>query len=294
MEIDTQNRLKLGLPSGSLEKATLQFLEKAGFRITIAPRSHFALMDDGETECLLVRAQEIARYVEEGIFDVGFTGRDWILESGADVVECADLKYAKQTLRPIRWILAVPRESDIQKVQDLEGKRVATELVTITRRYLMENGIHAEVEFSWGATEVKTPLLVDAIVDATETGNSLKANGLRVVDTVLESTTRLVANHRSWDNPWKREKIRNLATLVLGAVEAAGRVGLKMNVSKECIEGVLRCLPSMKLPTISPLYQSEWVALEAIIEEKQIPGLVPLLKKCGAKDIIEYPLNKVI
>ncbi|HHS13553.1 MAG TPA: ATP phosphoribosyltransferase [bacterium] len=287
-------KLKLGLPKGSLEQATFQLLQKAGFLLALAPRSYNASLDDCELEGILLRAQEIAKYVEDGVFDAGLTGKDWIIENEARVVEAADLLYARQTLRPVRWVLAVPENSSIRTVQDLEGKRIATELVRTTCRFLEECGVRAEVEFSWGATEVKTPLLVDAIVEATETGRSLKANGLRIVETVLVSTTRLIVNPKSWQDAWKRNKIENLVTLLQGAVMAMGRVGLKMNIPRDSLSHVIRCLPAMKTPTISALYDPGWVAVEIIIEEKRVRELIPELKRCGARDIIEYPLNKVI
>lgn len=288
------NKLKLGLPKGSLQDSTFRFLEKAGFTFTTNSRSYFPSVDDDELQGLLIRAQEIAMYVEDGVFDVGFTGKDWIMENEADVVEVADLMYAKQTLRPIRWVLAVPQDSPVQTIQDLTGKRIATELVNTTRQYLSERNVDAIVEFSWGATEVKTPLLVDAIVEATETGSSLRANKLRVVDTILVSTTRMIANKNSWADPWKREKIDNMVTLIKGAIQADGQVGLKMNVSREIIDKLVSILPSMKNPTISALYDSDWVAVEIIVAEKLVRDLIPQLKREGAQDIIEYPLNKVI
>ena len=289
-----QRILKIGLPKGSLEEATFRFFEKAGFHFSVTSRSYFPSTDDEEIQGLLIRAQEIAQYVEDGVFDMGLTGKDWILETGADVVEVADLRYARQTLRPIRWVLAVPEDSPIQSVADLAGKRVATELVNLTRRYLTDRGVRAEVEFSWGATEVKTPLLVDAIVEATETGSSLKANKLRVIETLLSSTTRLIANKAAWDDPWKRQKIQRIQTLLEGAIAAQEQVGLKMNVPRDRIERLIAVLPAMKNPTISPLYSDGWAAAEIIVSEKLVRDLIPDLKAAGAQDIIEYPLNKVI
>jgi ATP phosphoribosyltransferase len=286
--------LKMGLPKGSLQDATLKYLAKAGFHFSINTRSYFPSTDDEEIEAILIRAQEIAKYVEDGVFDVGFTGRDWILETDSDVVEVADLLYAKQTSRPVKWVLAVPADSPVQKAEDLQGKRIATEVVNLTKKYLKEKGVSAHVEFSWGATEVKAPLLVDAIVEVTETGSSLKANGLRIVDTILESTTRLIANKESWQNSWKREKIENMVTLLNGAIRAEGKVGLKMNVSKSDVAGLVQMLPAMKNPTISSLYDSDWMAVEIIVDEITVRELIPKLKKSGACDIIEYPLNKVI
>ncbi len=286
--------LKMGLPKGSLQEATLKYLAKAGFNFSVNTRSYFPSTDDEELEAILIRAQEIAKYVEDGVFDMGFTGKDWILETGSDVVEVADLLYAKQTSRPVKWVLAVPAESPIMKAEDLQGKRIATEVVNMTRKYLAQKGVDAHVEFSWGATEVKAPLLVDAIVEVTETGSSLKANGLRIVDIILESTTRLIANKNSWRDPWKREKIENMVTLLNGAIRAEGKVGLKMNVSKSDMARLVKMLPSMKNPTISSLYDSDWMAVEIIVDEKTVRDLIPSLKKAGACDIIEYPLNKVI
>ena len=286
--------LKMGLPKGSLQEATLRYLAKAGFAFATSSRSYFTSTDDEELEGILIRAQEIAKYVEDGVFDIGFTGKDWILESRADVVEVVDLLYAKQTLRPVSWVLAVPALSPIQRLEDLRGKRIATEVVHLTRQYLQDRGIDAAVEFSWGATEVKAPLLVDAIVEATETGSSLRANGLRILDTICVSTTRLVANQKSWQDPWKREKIENIVTLLKGAILAEEKVGLKMNIEKSRMSELVTMLPAMKNPTISPLYDSEWMAVEVIVNEKTVRDLIPKLKRAGARDIIEYPLNKVI
>jgi ATP phosphoribosyltransferase len=286
--------LKLGLPKGSLQEATFRLFNRAGFYLSVGTRSYFPVIDDEEIEPVLIRAQEIAKYVEQGVFDLGLTGLDWILETEADVHEVCELAYSKQTLRPVRWVVAVPKDSEIQTVQDLQGKRIATEIVNLTRKYLARHGVEAHVEFSWGATEVKAPTLVDAIVEATETGASLRANGLRIVDVVLESTTRLIANKQSWQNPWKRQKIENLALLLQGAMAAEGRVGLKMNVPRRLMEDVAKVVPSMKNPTVSPLSDPEWVAMEVVVQEVEVRRLIPLLKQMGAQDIIEYPLNKVI
>ncbi len=286
--------LKLGLPKGSLQEATFRLFNRAGFYVSVSPRSYFPVIDDEEIEAVLIRAQEIAKYVEQGVFDVGLTGLDWILETDSDVHEVCELAYSKQTLRPVRWVVAVPKDSDIQTVKDLQGKRIATEIVNLTRKYLAQHGVEAHVEFSWGATEVKTPALVDAIVEATETGASLRANGLRIVDTVLESTTRLIANKQSWQDDWKRQKIENLAMLLQGAIAAEGRVGLKMNVPRATMDRVAQVIPSMKNPTVSPLSDPEWVAMEVVVPEAEVRRLIPLLKQMGAQDIIEYPLNKVI
>jgi ATP phosphoribosyltransferase len=286
--------LKLGIPKGSLQESTVKLFEKAGYQIVVSSRSYRPYIDDEEIECLMFRAQEMARYVERGVLDVGLTGEDWILENDADVVEVADLVYSKTTAKAYRWVLAVPEDSDVQSVKDLEGKRIATELVQATRRYLERHGVNAEVEYSWGATEIKAPLLVDAIVEGTETGSTLRANHLRIVDTVAESTAKLIANRQAWADPWKREKIETLAMLLKGALEAGGQVGLKMNVPKDKLDRVSQHLPSLHTPTISSQTDPDWVALEVIIDEHTVRDLIPELKKAGAEGIIEYPLNKVI
>ncbi len=258
--------LTLGLPKGSLQRFTIDLFEKAGYKVLLLDRSYTPVVDDPEIECLMFRAQEIARYVERGVLDVGLTGKDWILESDAKVIEVADLVYSKSTAKAYRWVLAVPEESPIRRVEDLEGKRIATELVQATRRYLQAHGVNAEVEYSWGATEIKAPLLVDAIVEGTETGASLKANHLRVIDTVAESTTKLIASPEAWADPWKREKIVGLAILLKGALEAEARVGLKMNVPKDKLEIVSNQLPALHTPTISNQVDPDWVALEVILD----------------------------
>jgi len=286
--------LTLGLPKGSLQRFTIDLFEKAGYKVLLLDRSYTPVVDDPEIECLMFRAQEIARYVERGVLDVGLTGKDWILESDAKVIEVADLVYSKSTAKAYRWVLAVPEESPIRRVQDLEGKRIATELVQATRRYLQAHGVNAEVEYSWGATEIKAPLLVDAIVEGTETGASLKANHLRVIDTVAESTTKLIASPEAWADPWKREKIEVLAILLKGALEAEARVGLKMNVPKDKLEIVSNQLPALHTPTISNQVDPDWVALEVILDKRDARDLIPRLKKAGAEGIVEYPLNKVI
>lgn len=286
--------LKLGLPKGSLQESTIRLFRRAGYRITVSGRSYTPRIDDAEIECLMFRAQEIARYVERGVLDVGLTGKDWILENDADVVEVEDLVYSKASSKPYRWVLAVPEDSDIQNVRDLEGKRIATELVEATKRYLQQHGVSAQVEYSWGATEIKAPLLVDAIVEGTETGSSLRANRLRIVDTVTLSTTKLIANQQAWRDAWKREKIEVLAMLLKGALEAEGKVGLKMNVPKDKLEAVSDLLPSLHTPTISHQTDPNWVALEVIIDEQVVRDMIPELRRAGAKGIIEYPLNKVI
>jgi ATP phosphoribosyltransferase len=286
--------LTLGLPKGSLQRSTIELFEKAGYKVLLRDRSYIPVIDDPEIECLMFRAQEIARYVERGVLDVGLTGKDWILENDAKVVEVADLVYSKSTTRAYRWVLAVPENSPIHRVQDLEGKRIATELVQATRRYLRAHGVNAEVEYSWGATEIKAPLLVDAIVEGTETGASLKANHLRVIDTVAESTTKLIASPAAWADPWKREKIEVLAMLLRGALEAEARVGLKMNVPKDKLEIVSKQLPALHTPTISSQVDPDWVALEVILDKREARDLIPKLKRAGAEGIVEYPLNKVI
>ena len=287
-------QLKLGLPKGSLQDATFDLLKKAGYAFSVRDRSYFPSTDDDELKAMLVRAQEMARYVEDGVFDAGITGLDWIAETAADVHVVADLVYSKASMRPVRWVLAVPNDSAITSVRDLEGKRIATEVVELTRRWLAGHGVTADVEFSWGATEVKAPDLVDAIVEVTETGSSLRANNLRIVETLLESNTQLVANHAAWADPWKRQKIENLALLMEGAIRAEGRVGLKMNVRRERLPALVAALPALRDPTVSPLFSEEWVAVETIVEERVVRTLIPELKRLGAEGFIEYPLNKLI
>ncbi|MCL6560122.1 MAG: ATP phosphoribosyltransferase [Firmicutes bacterium] len=287
-------KLRLGLPKGSLQEATFQLFKQAGFNLNVRSRSYFPNIDDPELEVVLMRAQEIPRYVNEGVLDAGLSGLDWIMENDADVVEVADLVYAKNTPNPIRLVIAVAKDSDIESVADLQGKRIATELVRVTRKYLEENGVSASVEYSYGATEVKVPHLVDAIADITETGSSLKANNLRIIATILESTTKLHANHSAWEDPWKREKLQNLSVLLQGALRARSKVGLKMNVPGDKLDEILAVLPAMKHPTVSQLVHSDWVAVEAILDERQVRDLIPAFKRAGAQDIIEYPLTKVI
>jgi len=294
-----QHRLKLGLPKGSLQEATVRLFERAGFKILMSSRSYAPAIDDPELEPMLIRAQEMARYVEQGVLDCGITGHDWILENGASVERVADLVYAKRTSAPVRWVLAVPGDSPVRRLSDLNGRRVATELVQVTKRYLAERRVSADVEFSWGATEGKVKAgIVDAIVELTETGQTLLANGLRIIETICESTTQLIANRRALADPWKRRKIESLKTLLLGAVEAEGKVGLKLNVPERQLQRVMDVLPAMKRPTVSQLWSRDgrdpWWAVEVIIEEHQVKQLVPKLKEAGASDIIEYPLNKVI
>jgi len=287
-------QIKLGLPKGSLQQATFQLFKKAGYTLTVSERSYFPDVDDPEISCLLIRAQEMARYVQDGVLDVGLTGKDWVLEYGASVKEVASLLYAKAGFRPVRWVLAVPANSRIRSVEDLEGKRVATELVQYTKRYLKERGIKAVVEFSWGATEVKPPTLADAIVELTETGTTLKAHNLRIVETILESTTVLIANRESWKDPAKKEKIQNLALLLQAAIEAEHKVGLKMNVPRKAMESVLAALPALHTPTVSPLSDEGWCSVEVILAEKDARDLIPQLKRKGASGIFEYPLNKLV
>ncbi|MGH9468848.1 MAG: ATP phosphoribosyltransferase [Terriglobia bacterium] len=287
-------KLKLGIPKGSLQEASIQLFKRAGYDITVNPRSYFPHIDDEEIECMLIRAQEMARYVEDRVLDAGLTGRDWVLENQARVVEVADLVYAKQTLGKVRWVLAVPQDSAIRGVKDLEGKVVATELVQVTRRYLEQHGVSARVEFSWGATEVKPPVLADAIVEVTETGSSLRANGLRIVETVLESNTKFIASQEAWNDPEKRRKMETLVLLLKGAIDAAGKVGLMMNVRRESLDAVLHVLPALKRPTIADLTESEWVAVNTVIDEKTVREIIPRLQAAGAQGIVEYPLNKII
>ena len=288
------NLLKLGLPKGSLQEASLQLFRRAGYEIGVSSRSYFPSIDDEEIECMLIRAQEMARYVEDGILDAGLTGKDWILENESNVVEVADLVYAKQTFGKVRWVLAVPEKSPFQSVKDLQGKIIATELVGATKRYLERNGVSAKVEFSCGATEVKPPVLADAIVEVTETGSSLRANGLRIVETVLESNTKFIAHPAAWEDAWKRQKIETLIMLLQGAIEAAGKVGLMLNVRRDDLEKVLSVLPALKRPTISALSDSDWVAVNTVIEEKTVREIIPRLKAADAQGIVEYPLNKIV
>lgn len=286
--------LRLGLPKGSLQESTLALFKKAGFHFSVGSRSYAATCDDKEINGLLIRAQEMSRYVQDGVFDLGLTGLDWIIENASSVVEIADLIYAKQSMRPVRWVLAVPESSDIKTVKDLEGKRVATEVVNITRGYLERHNVRAEVEFSWGATEAKAPELVDAIVEVTETGSSLRANKYRIVDTVLESWTKLIANPTAMQDPWKREKIESIAMLLQAAINAGSKVGLKMNIEREKLPTLLSTIPAITSPTVSPLFDDNWVAVETVIEENLVKRLIPTFKNLGACGIIEYPLNKII
>jgi ATP phosphoribosyltransferase len=287
-------KLSIGFPKGSLQESTFDLFLKAGFTISVSGRSYIPRIDDEDLEGVLIRAQEISRYVEEGVLDIGLTGLDWILENDSKVEEVANLVYGKQGFRPVRWVLAVPDDSSIQGVADLEGKRIATEVVNITKKYLKKKGVSAHVEFSWGATEVKVPQLVDAIVELTETGSSLRAHNLRVIDTLLESTTRLIANRDSLKDEWKRGKINQIAMLLKGALAAEAKVGVKMNVPASSLEMVTALLPALRKPTVSKLSEEGWYAVETILDGKAFRSLVPRLKKAGAEGIIEYPLNKVI
>lgn len=286
--------LKLGLPKGSLQESTLRLFKKAGYHISVSTRSYYPVFDDPEIESMLIRAQEMARYVEDGVLDCGLTGHDWVLEQNADVVEVAELRYGKEGFRPVKWVVAVPADSKIRSVKDLDGKRVATELVGFTKRYFKSKGIKAEVDFSWGATEVKPPYLADAIVEITETGTSLKANNLRIVDTIIESTTRFIANKKAWHDRAKRRKMENIALLLKGALAAEEKVGLKMNVPEKYFKKVLSLLSSMHSPTVSSLSDKGWYAIDVIIDEKTVRDLIPKLKSAGASGIVEYALNKVI
>jgi ATP phosphoribosyltransferase len=284
----------LGLPKGSLQDATFNMMRKAGFNVQAGARSYVPSVDDPALQCRLIRPQEISRYVELGLLDAGITGYDWIYENNSDVLEVSEMCYSKATSRPVRWVLAVPNDSAIQSVKDLQGKRIATEAVGLTRRYLAQNSVEAEVEFSWGATEVKAPELVDAIVELTETGSSLRANNLRIVDTVLTSTTRLIANKKSWADTEKRAKIEQLAMLLQGALAAESRVLIKMNVPSDRVTAVSAILPSLHAPTVNKLNDEKWVAIESVVEEKIVRDIVPPLRAAGATGIIELPLNKVI
>jgi ATP phosphoribosyltransferase len=287
-------KLKLGIPKGSLENATIDLFRRAGFAITTSSRSYFPHIDDPAIECMLIRAQEMARYVEDGILDAGLTGRDWIQENEADVVAVADLIYAKQSFGKVRWVLAVPEASPFRRVEDLEGRIIATELVATTRRYLARHGVTAMVEFSWGATEVKPPVLADAIVEVTETGSSLRANNLTIIDTVIESNTQLIANKASWEDPAKRRKLEDIRMLLQGAINALGKVGLMLNVHKDNLTAVLAVLPALKRPTISHLSDEEWLAVNTILDETTVRDIIPRLKQAGGEGIVEYPLNKIV
>jgi ATP phosphoribosyltransferase len=287
-------KLRVGLPKGSLQESTVALFKRAGLNVYTSSRSYFASTDDPEIECMLIRAQEMARYVEHGVLECGLTGKDWVVESGLEVVTAAELVYAKQSLGKVRWVLAVPEDSSFQKAEDLNGKIIATELVTVTRNYFASRNVQVKVEFSWGATEVKPPMLADAIVEITETGSSLRANRLRIIDTVMESATQLIVNTKAWSDPVRRNKIENLALMLCGAIYAQGRVGLMLNVRAASLPSVLAVLPALQKPTVSPLSDSEWVAVNTIIEESTAWRIMPKLKAAGAEGIVEYPLNKVV
>jgi ATP phosphoribosyltransferase len=286
--------LRLGLPKGSLQDATLALFARAGWRVTLGSRSYYPSIDDPEIQCTLVRAQEMARYVESGAMDAGITGRDWVLETGADVVELGEMMYAKQSLVPVRWVLAVPEESPVQSAKDLEGKVIATEITQLTAKYFARHGVKVKVEFSWGATEVKVPQLADAIVEATETGSSLRAHRLRIVDTVVESRTVFIANRSAVADPWKKEKMANLALLLQGAISAYTKVGLMLNVRRAHLDAVLAVLPALQKPTISTLSDADWVAINTIVDESVVRQIIPRLKAAQAQGIVEYPLNKIV
>ncbi len=286
--------LRIGLPKGSLQESTLKLFRKAGYHINVSSRSYYPSFDDPEIEAMLIRAQEMAGYVENGIIDCGLTGKDWIMEQNVEVHEVAELIYAKEGLRPVKWVIAVPNDSKIKTVKDLNGKRIATELVGFTKRYLKSRGVKAEIDFSWGATEVKPPHLADAIVELTETGTSLRANNLRIVETILESSTRFISNKKAWQDKWKKQKMENLVLLLQGALAAEEKVGLKMNAPAKSLKRIMTLLSAMHAPTISALSDEGWYALEVMINERLVREIIPKLKMAGASAIVEYPLNKVI
>ena len=290
----TTQVLKLGIPAGSLQEATGDLFRKAGYKITFASRSYYPNIDDPEIHCTLIRAQEMPRYVQNGSLDCGLTGYDWVLENDAQVVELAELVFSKVSRRPVRWVLAVPNDSAIHSVKDLQGKRIATEVVNLTRKWLAKHGVEAQVEFSWGATEVKPPKFADAIVEVTETGSSIRANNLRIVEELLQSTTRFIANEAAADDPWKRRKMEDLILMLHGAMAAEGRVGLMMNVRQDDLAAVLKILPALQNPTVSSLSDPHWIAVNTILEEEFVRHIVPQLKAAGARGIVEYPLNKII
>jgi ATP phosphoribosyltransferase len=286
--------LKLGIPAGSLQEATARLFARAGYQVTFTSRSYYPSIDDPEIHCTLIRAQEMARYVQDGSLDCGLTGYDWILENDARVKELAELVFSKVSRRPVRWVLAVPNDSPVQSVKDLHGKRIATEVVNLTRRWLARHGVEAHVEFSWGATEVKPPKLADAIVEATETGSSLRANNLRIVAELLQSTTRFISNETAYADGWKKRKMDDLVLMLQGAMAAEGKVGLMMNVRRADLPAVLKILPALQTPTISSLADADWVAVNTIIDESIVRHIMPQLKQAGARGIVEYPLNKII
>lgn len=294
MPSDSGQSLRLGIPAGSLQEATIDLFRRSGYRISVQPRNYFPDIDDDDIECMLLRAQEMARYVEMGVLDAGLTGHDWIEETGADVIEVAELRFSKVSRRPVRWVLCVPEDSPIKSVKDLEGKRIATEAVGMTRRYLERNNVNAEVEFSWGATEVKAPKLADAIVEVTETGSSLRANKLRIVDEILQSTTRFIANRDAYNDPWKKKKIDDIVMVLKATLAAEGMVGLMLNVKKSSLPEILKILPAIQEPTVSALSDPDWVDVLTIINEKAVREIIPALKAAGAVGIIEYQISKII
>lgn len=290
----SQTLLKFGIPAGSLQNATVELFQRAGYQITVSSRSYYPAIDDPEIECLLIRAQEMARYVEQGILDAGITGHDWVLESNAQVAEVCELTFSKVSRRPVRWVLCVPEDSPVRTVADLQGKRIATEAVGMTTRFLAQHGVTATVEFSWGATEVKPPRLADAIVEVTETGNSLRANHLRIVAELLQSTPRLIANEDALRDPWKKDKLDNLALMLKSCLNAEGRVGLMMNVHRDHLAAVLELLPALQKPTISSLSDPDWLDVNTIVEESVVRSVAPRLRSAGARGIVEYAINKII
>ena len=290
----TMNKLVLAVPKGSLQRSTIELMQRAGYRVEVSHRSYYPAIDDDEIAVRLIRPQDIPRFVEKGVIDAGLTGADWVAENQSDVLSVAELVYAKQQLVPVRWVVAVPEDSPIQSIEDLQGKRISTELVNVTKDFLKQRGIEAAVEFSHGATETKAPDLVDAIVELTETGDTLRNNRFRIIETVMESTTQLIACKRSWQDSWKRTKMQNLAMLLTGAINAQGKVGLKMNVPSDCLEKVLSLLPALRNPTVSPLADESGFALETVLDEKTARAIIPTQKRAGAEGIIEYSLNKVV
>ncbi len=286
--------LKLGIPAGSLKDATRELFRRAGYQISFTSRSYYPAIDDDEIECMMIRAQEMARYVEQGVLDAGITGRDWVVETGADVHEICELRFSKVSRKPVRWVLCVPNDSDIRSVADLQGKRIATEAVRVTRAYLERHGVSATVEFSWGATEAKPPKLADAIVEVTETGSSIRANNLRIIDEVLTSTPRLIANHATMQDAWKVDKLDNIALMLRSCLAAEGKVGLMLNAHREDIDAITAVLPALQTPTVSRLSDEGWIALNTIIDEATVRSLIPKLKAAGARGIVEYAINKII
>ena len=292
--MSTPNKLRLGIPKGSLQDATIALFERAGWRIYVSSRSYFPGIDDTEIECMLIRAQEMSRYVAHGALDVGLTGNDWVVENGLDVVTVSSLTYSKQSRQKVKWVLAVPEDSPYQRAEDLEGKIIATELVEATKKYFASKNVSVKVEFSWGATEVKPPMLADAIVEVTETGSSLRANRLRIIDTLMESETQLIANRSAYADPWKKQKIENIALMLRGAIDAQGQVGLMLNARKADLQTILAVLPALNAPTVSTLSDPEWVALNTILDERTVRDVIPKLKAAGATGIVEYPLSKIV